>query len=174
MYGTILRLFSLFLVLLPIAVMAEPGEGADELTFEGQLLVTLHGANKMEIAAGQLAVTKGTSDGVRQFGAVLVKDHSAADEQVLALAARRNVTIPPVVPSDPSLKYISGLSGEAFDRAFIQMMLDDHIKAIEMVQSAQKRISDVPISNFLKELLPTLQDHRDTAVAVSRAMRAQL
>src|SRR5271154_6928460 len=114
MYGTILRLFSLFLVLLPVAVMAEPGEGADELTFEGQLLLTLHGANKMEMGAGQLAMIKGTSDGIRQFGAELVKDHSAADEQVLALAAKRNVTVPAVVPPDSTLKYISGLTGEAF------------------------------------------------------------
>jgi putative membrane protein len=173
MHTQILRLFSLFLLLLPFAVKAEPGEGAAELTFEGQLLVTLHAANAMEIAAGQVAMTKGTSAGIRQFGADLVKDHSAADEQVLALAAKRNVTVP-AVERDSTLKYVSDLSGDAFDRAFVQMMLDDHIKAIEMIQSAQKRISNVPLSAFLKTLLPTLQSHRDTAVELSRGLRAQL
>jgi len=174
MYRTTLRLFSLFLLLLPIAVMAEPGEGADALTFEGQLLLTLHGANTMEIAAGQLAVTKATSEALRQFGAELVKDHTAADAQVLALIAKRNVSLPSKAPSDPTLRYVSDLTGEAFDRAFIQMMLDDHIKAIEMVQSAQKRIANPEMSALLKELLPTLQSHRDTAVTLSKGMRAQL
>jgi putative membrane protein len=168
------RLFSLALLVAPFCILAEPGAGADDLTFDGQILVTLHGANTMEIAAGKLAIARSTSPAIQQFGAELVKDHSAADEQVLTLAAKRNVPIPGVVPSDPTLRYISGLSGDAFDRAFIQMMLDDHIKAIELVQSAQARISNVAISDFLKQLLPTLQNHRDTAVAVSRALRAQL
>ena len=168
------RLFSLVLLVAPLCILAEPGAGADDLTFDGQLLVTLHGANLMEIAAGKLAIARSTSPAVQQFGAELVKDHSAADEQLLTLAAKRNVTIPAVAPSDPTLKYISGLTADAFDRAFIQMMLDDHIKAIELVQSAQARISNVAVSEFLKQLLPTLQNHRDTAVAVSRALRAQL
>ncbi len=174
MYAPSLRLFSLFLLLLPFAVAAEPGEGSVELTFEGQLLVTLHGANTMEIAAGKLAVAKSTSPAVQQFGAELIKDHSVADEQVLTLAAQRNVEIPAAPRSDPNLNYLSGLTGEAFDRAFIQMMLEDHIKAIELVQSAQKRIASAPLSAFLKTLLPTLQSHRDTAVALSKSMRAQL
>ena len=168
------RLFSLVLLVAPLCILAEPGAGADDLTFDGQLLVTLHGANLMEIAAGKLAIARSTSPAIQQFGAELVKDHSAADEQLLTLAAKRNVTIPAVAPSDPTLKYISGLTADAFDRAFIQMMLDDHIKAIELVQSAQARISNVAVSEFLKQLLPTLQNHRDTAVAVSRALRAQL
>jgi putative membrane protein len=174
MYAPPLRLFCLFLLLLPFAVGAEPNEGSVELTFEGQLLVTLHGANTMEIAAGKLAVAKSTSPAIQQYAAQLIKDHSAADEQVLTLAAQRNVQIPAAAASDPNLKYVAGLSGEAFDRAFIEMMLEDHIKAIETVQSAQKRIANVPISAFLSTLLPTLEGHRDTAVAISRSMRAQL
>jgi putative membrane protein len=174
MYNTSLRLFSLVLLGTPLCVLGAPSAGADDLTFEGQVLVTLHGANMMEIAAGKLAVAKGSSPAIQQFGAELVKDHSAADEQVLALAAQRNVPMPAAPASDPNLGYVSGLSGEAFDRAFIQMMLDDHIKAIEMVQSAQKRIANAPVAAFLKTLLPTLESHRDTAVALSRALRAQL
>jgi putative membrane protein len=174
MYKSLFRLFSLVLLVAPFAVLAEPGAGTDALTFEGQVLVTLHGANVMEIAAGKLAVARGNSPAIQQFGAELIKDHSAADEQILTLAAKTNVSIPEAAPSDPTLKYLSGLSGDAFDRTFIQMMLDDHIKAIEMVQSAQARISNIPISNFLKELLPTLQSHRDTAVTISRGLRAQL
>jgi putative membrane protein len=174
MHSPLPQLFSLVLFLAPVVVGAEPGEGADELTFDGQVLLTLHGSNLTEIAAGKLAVVKGTSPALQQFGAELVKDHSAVDEGVLVLAAKKNVTIPATQPSAPTLSYISGLSGEAFDRAFIQMMLDDHIKAIEFVQSAQARISNVAVSELLKELLPTLQSHRDTAVVLSRAMRAQL
>jgi putative membrane protein len=175
MYNSSLRLFSLVLLATPLLVLgAPPSTGTDDLTFEGQVLVTLHGANMMEIAAGKLAVAKSTSPAIQQFGAELVKDHSAADEQVLTLVAQRNVPMPAAPASDPNLGYVSGLTGEAFDRAFIQMMLDDHIKAIEMVQSAQKRIANVPVAAFLKSLLPTLESHRDTAVALSKGLRAQL
>jgi putative membrane protein len=159
-------LASIFLVA-SFPVMAQPNAGADDLTFEGQLLLTLHSVNTMEIAAGQLAVARGNSAAVRQFGAQLVKDHRAAEEQVLALALQRNVKIP-VDVADDGLVALSARTGDAFDNAFILMMLDGHIKTIATVKGAQARINNVAMKAFLQTLVPTLESHRDTAAALSK------
>jgi putative membrane protein len=148
-------------------VVAQPAAGADDLTFEGQLLLTLHGVNTMEIAAGQLAIARGNSVAVRQFGAQLVKDHRAADEQVLALALQRNVKIPVDVAGD-GLVGLTTRDGATFDNAFILMMLDDHIKTIATVKGAQARINNAALKAFLQTLVPTLESHRDTAAALSK------
>jgi putative membrane protein len=159
-------LLSVGILSLPSLVVAQP-EGTPDNTFGGQVLLSLHGANVMEIAAGQLALTHSSSSAVKQFGAELVKDHSLADETVVALAARRNIPLPPQ-KEDEGIKRLSGLRDEPFDAAFIQMMVDDHVKAIAMVQSAQKRIAEPQLAAFLKMLLPTLERHRDTAMSLKR------
>jgi putative membrane protein len=165
--AVLLKLPLCILLVLSFPVVAQPAAGADDLTFEGQLLLTLHGVNTMEIAAGQLAVARGNSVAIRQFGAQLVKDHRAADEQVLALALQRNVKIP-VDVADDGLVSLTTRTGDAFDNAFLLMMLDGHIKTIATVKGAQARINNAAMKAFLQTLVPTLESHRDTAAALSK------
>jgi putative membrane protein len=160
------QLLSVALLLVPCLAIAQR-EGTPDNTFGGQVLVSLHGVNQMEIAAGQLALTHSSSGAVKQFGADLVKDHSSADETVIALAAKRNVTLAPA-KDDDGMKRLASLKDEAFDAVFLQMMVDGHVKTIALVQSAMKRVAEPQLATFLKMLLPTLETHRDRALALSR------
>jgi putative membrane protein len=172
MKAPINRLLYVALLVAPVSLMAQsdgkPSDGKPDATFGGQLLTTLHEANLMEIAAGQLALTHSSSAAVKQFGAELVRDHSAADEQVTAMAAKRNVPLPPA-KEDDGVKRLAGLRDEAFDAVFASMMIDDHIKAIALVRSAQKRVAEPQLAAFLKTLLPTLEKHRDAAMALGKS-----
>ena len=47
-----------------------------------------------EVDAGRLAQDKGNSQQVKDFGAMMVKDHTAANEKLQALAASKNITLP--------------------------------------------------------------------------------
>jgi putative membrane protein len=161
-------LFSGALFLLPLPVLAQ-ADSATEMTLEGQVLNNLHEANLMEIAAGRLAVAHGGSAAVKQFGMELVKAHGLADEQIVAMASKMNVILPSTGAPEESLKPLAALNGGAFDRAFLKMMVEDHDKAISLVQSAQLRVSNAPLAAFLKKLLPILQSHRATAVALSKS-----
>jgi len=172
MHSRIRLLSSLALLLAPLSVMAQ-ANSATEMTFEGQLLNTLHEANLMEIAAGRLALTRGTTAAIQQYGAQLVADHSLADDQVAAMAAKANVILPSTAAAqDDGLKQLGILTGEAFDHAFIKMMVADHDKAISLVQNAQPRVSSPQLTAFLRQLLPTLEKHRDAAIALSKALRS--
>ena len=56
-----------------------------------QVLRHLHHANMEEIKAGQMAESKGSSQGVKDYARTLVQDHQQADKQVLAMAQKMNV-----------------------------------------------------------------------------------
>jgi putative membrane protein len=172
MSSRLFRLFPFALLTLPITAMADT-TSATEMTFEGQLLNSLHEANLMEVAAGRLAMTRGASSAIKQYGADLVKDHSLADEQVTQLAAKMNVPLPSTgAPEDDGLKQLSLLSGTAFDRAFLKMMVDDHTKAISLVRSSQPRVTSAPMTALLTKLLPMLENHRDMALALSKGLQS--
>ena len=100
---------------IPSAVVAQTpapsNTAAPDPTFDSQLLRTLHQANLAEIAAGRMAMARGTSAAVQQYGADVVKDHQSADDQVIALATKLNVTLPAAAPEDEGVKQLTGLKG---------------------------------------------------------------
>ena len=57
------------------------------------LLSRMHASNQMEIRLGQLAQRNGATARVKQYGQRLVRDHSAADARVTALAKKLGITL---------------------------------------------------------------------------------
>ena len=84
--------------------------------------------NLAEVQVGQLAQEKGTIQGVRDFGAMLVKDHQMANQNATQAAQQMNVTPPqkPGLKQQAVYKKLSVLSGEQFDCEFARSMVKDH------------------------------------------------
>ena len=165
------RVVSFALLLLPFAVLAQTGARPDPL-FQSRLLNSLHEGNLMEIAAGRMAITRGSTPAIRQFGEELVKDHSTADGELVTLAAKLNVVLPSAAAPEDGLDELGRLTGRAFDRAFVKMMVDDHDKALAMVRDAQPRVKNGQLSVYLEKLLPVLEKHRSTAVALNQGFQS--
>src|SRR4051812_5873042 len=51
-------------------------------------------AGMTEVKAGEAASQKGENTAVKEFGAMMVKDHTAANDELKAFASSHNVTIP--------------------------------------------------------------------------------
>jgi putative membrane protein len=83
-----------------------------------------------EVKLGQLAAQKGNSDDVKQFGQKMVDDHTKLGDQMKGVAGQIGVTPPTMItPMDKALETkLEALSGDAFDKAYIQAMVKDHRK----------------------------------------------
>jgi len=115
--------------------------------------------NLAEVKVGQLAQEKGNSEGVKEFGATLVKDHQMANQSATQVAQQMNVTPPeqPGLKQQAVYKKLSALSGEQFDREFAKSMVKDHKQDIaEYRQEAQ---ASGPAADYAKQTLPKLRDH---------------
>jgi putative membrane protein len=140
------------------------------------VLGRLHHSNKREIAMGKLAQQNGKSREVKAFGQALVKDHTAADQKVVALAKQRHLDLethtPPMTDADmPSMP-----ANADFDAKFGRMMLDDHEHEISEASAARDATDDDKLRSLLDELLPVLWRHRDAAQRIvdATATRASL
>jgi predicted outer membrane protein len=127
-------------------------------------LQTAVGINLGEIQVGQLAQSKGSTAGIRDFGSMLATDHSASNREAVSLASKLHIT----VPTDPSpedmrtYNQLQGKSGADFDRAFAQAMVDGHQKAIKLfTDEATSGTGD--LKAYAERTLPTLQKHLATA-----------
>lgn len=81
-----------------------------------------------EVQLGQLAVQKGNSDEVKQFGQKMVDDHTKLGDQMKQVAEQMNVKEPTSLSGKDkgTLAKLQALSGDAFDKAYIKDMVKDH------------------------------------------------
>jgi putative membrane protein len=150
---------------LTVLTRAGTAQSADEATAQTEeVLLKLHHANQMEIAAGKMAQQKGQSKDVKAFGKTLVTDHSAADKKVTALAKEEKIKLPSSAPMpDDKMDQMKAAKGADFDRMFAADMLEDHKAAIDEVKAARDNTQDEKLKALLVATLPVLEKHRDTA-----------
>jgi putative membrane protein len=133
----------------------------DDATF----VVNAANAGMTEVQLGQLAQQKGMAKDVKEYGAMMEKDHTAAGDKLKALAASKNITMPAAI-SPEMQKNIDDLqqkSGKDFDKAYINMMVDDHKKVISEFEDESKKGSDADIRAFADSTLHTLRHHLQEA-----------
>lgn len=120
--------------------------------------------NLAEVDVGNLAQQKGQSQGVKDFGATLAKDHAAANEKAEKAASTLGVS----PPSEPSAKQkalykkLSALSGEQFDKEFVRSMVKDHQEDIAKYEKESNSGSGAA-ADYAKAILPDLHKHLDMA-----------
>jgi putative membrane protein len=121
---------------------------------------------KAEIELGQMALKNTQDEKVRSYAERMVKDHSAADKKLQAIAAKENLQLPTSLDKEhQALKTkLQGLKGEDFDRAYVQAMANGHDKAVALFESASQQ-PQMPedLKQFAASTLPTLEQHKDMA-----------
>ena len=106
----------------PLAAYAQAAAPND-----AQIAHIAYTAGTIDIAAGKQALAKSHDKAVRDFAQEMVRDHTAVNDQALALVKKLGVT-PQDNPTSqalskdarrPSCKSYAALSGEAFDKAYV-------------------------------------------------------
>jgi putative membrane protein len=126
-----------------------------------------------EVKFGALAEKNGGSADAKDFGKMLVTDHTKAGQQVKATAQQVGVTVADQPSSDAQSEYdkLTKLKGAAFDKEFASMMVEDHQKDIAKFQK-EADAKDGPVSDMARQQLPTLKKHLQTAEALQKKQQA--
>lgn len=165
---------------------------ASNSSADSRILSLIHMKNQEEIQIGQLASSKGSDAAVRNYGEMLVRDHTSADAKVQSVASQANITLMSdaetrrlmhaeksgtqpdrlhekyaddsnVQRTKDPMEELRSLNGADFDRAFAEKMAKGHAKLIAEVEKAQSQVRDAQTRQLLNELLPTLKKHERMA-----------
>jgi putative membrane protein len=127
-------------------------------------------ANTYDIETGKLAVSKARSKEAREFGEMMVRDHSNVRQQGRDLAASLKVT--PTLPKDfalakahaAAMNKLRSLSGSEFDRAFLQNEIDFHNAVIDAVTTTLlPATQNAQLKDLETKVAPAFVAHRDRA-----------
>jgi putative membrane protein len=126
--------------------------------------------NNAEIKFGQAAQDMGSTQAVKDFGKMLVDDHTKANEQATQLAKSMNVVVPSGVKPDDMAAYnmATSMSGAGFDKDFATDMVKGHQAAIDKFQQEADSSDPAPVTDFAKQTLPTLKKHLQTAQSLQK------
>jgi putative membrane protein len=135
-------------------------------------------ANTYDIETGSLAVSKGRSKAVREFGQMLVRDHRNVRQQGRDLAKSLDVT--PTPPADfalatshaTAMRSLRELRGSAFDREFLQHEIDFHNAVIDAVTSTLlPAIQNAQVKDLVTKIAPAFVAHRDRAQSLLNELK---
>jgi putative membrane protein len=129
-----------------------------------------------EVQEGQLAQEMGQSQAVKNFGRLMVQDHTAADEKLKSIASKRGIELPtsPSMTQMATKTRLEALSGDTFDKSYIKGMIKDHEQDIAMFEEEANSGQDPQAKAFAAATLPTLREHlkKIQAIAASAGVSA--
>ena len=128
-------------------------------------------ANMAEIEAGKLALEKAQDPKVKEFAQHMVDDHTKMLDEVKQLAQSKNVELPsaPDAKHQKLMKKLQGLSGEKFDREYMQAMVKDHRDSLKLAQRTAKGAKDEQLKSAAQKAAPEIQDHLKMAQDISKS-----
>ncbi|WP_309888797.1 DUF4142 domain-containing protein [Archangium sp.] len=148
-------------------------------TDEKAFLERLHYTNLKEIKLGQLAQQNGMSPDVKSFGEMMVKDHTAADQKLMAMAQAKGLKLADmpkpmgdlekkVMAADKAnQEKLQALKGEAFDACYMALMVGDHDETLGKVMAGQQAMTaNAELTAMLGTVSQSVTQHRQQAYSV--------
>jgi putative membrane protein len=123
-----------------------------------------------EVKLGELAAQKGARDDVKAFGQLMVKDHTAINTDLKALAAQKGVALPDSLDAKHQgmVDRMTALAGPAFDDAYIADMIKGHKKDAKAFKTESAATTDADIKGFVDKSLPIVEEHLKRITALKK------
>ena len=150
-----------------LLIVALPSHAANNtLSPAGKLFIKdAASAGMLEVQLGQLAHDKGNAQEVKEFGDRMIIDHTRWNDELKAIAAQKNLKLPAQVERKHRqiLARLSKLSGDKFDRKYLQAMVKNHDKDVAQFKKAVKKVKDQELNAWAASTLPVIEQHLQLA-----------
>ena len=118
-----------------------------------------------EVELAKLATERAKSDEVKKFAQRMVDDHTKAGDQLKSIAESKGIKLPVEMDAKDRalMNRLQKLNGAAFDRAYMQAMVSDHVKDVSEFKKEANAGRDQQFKSFASSTLPTLEEHLQQA-----------
>jgi putative membrane protein len=122
-------------------------------------------ADLAEIDMAQVALQNSGTGDVKDFANMIKSDHTSALEDLTELMKDTNVPQPKSIPVElqQDISRMRSLTGGEFDREFVNMIVSEHQKVIEMFRDQQSTAQNQDVKKYVEDTLPKLEMHLEKA-----------
>ena len=114
-----------------------------------------------EVEMGKLAVTKASSEEVKQLGRKMVDDHTMLNESMVPFAQALGVKMPKHLLKKDSVELakLEGLSGREFDQEYLSYMVVNHRTDDKEFKSEMRMASDPQLKDAITNAQKLIHQH---------------
>ena len=148
---------------------------------EQNILAFMFGGDSAEVEMGRLAQTKGSDQRVRDYGTMLVNDHSAHLATLQKIDAEEDLDPVPMSNNVEAARMRGMLvwlantpTGASWDAAFLRFQAAHHQNAIDIVNRNIKNAHDDDFEEVIEATLNSFANHRDRARTIATELGVSL
>jgi putative membrane protein len=124
-----------------------------------------------EVELGKLALKNSQNPEIKKFAQMMIDDHGKANNELKALATKKNYTLPTDIGSHKStMDKLTSLKGPDFDKAYVDEMVSDHESDVKAFQKQAANSSDPEMKDFAAKVTPIVQKHLEAIKAIQAKM----
>lgn len=127
--------------------------------------------NLQEVNSGRLAIAQAKNGEVKAFGEMMVKDHEQAEQQLLTMAKRKGIMLPPAATGGIQADLLLKNAGARFDKMYIHAMVAGHGDAVKEFENYAVTGKDADVRNFARQQLPVLKTHLAEAKGIDEKLK---
>ena len=141
------------------------GVDAGETFDEADFAIKAAEGGLFEVQLGKIAASRAVNQDVKEFAAMMVKDHGLANQELTALAKAKNIVLPTALGRDnqDDLREFNVKAANEFDEDYIERMIEDHERTIKIFERASSQSKDSEVKAFADKQLPILKKHLEHA-----------
>ncbi|MFD0941076.1 DUF4142 domain-containing protein [Pedobacter boryungensis] len=128
----------------------------------------------MEVESSAKMIKFTENPDIQTLAAMMVKDHTAANNELKEIAKREKLNLPQTLPSDKmeKLNHISTLKEEEANRYYADLMVKEHQEAVALFTAASENESNAALKAFAVKHLPILKAHAAHAETVNKMIQS--
>src|SRR3982751_4722673 len=165
-------------LLLGMAAMASAQNKSDAAPTDPQIAMIAVTADNVDIDTSKLAAEKSSNPKVKQFAHMMVTDHTSVNKKATALAKKLKITPEESDTSrslksdgDKTLEKLRGLSGAAFDKAYIDNEVSYHEAVMKVVdETLIPDAKNAELKSLLQSARPVFVSHLNHAKEVQSSL----
>ena len=133
------------------------------MEYDSEFMTKAASGGMLEVEMGKQVATRAVTPEAKKFAQQMVADHTKANAALMALATKKNITLPTTLGDDHQkvLKDVLEKKGVKMDQEYMKEMLKDHQEDVKEFTDASVNASDPDIKALAAKNVPILQMHLD-------------
>jgi putative membrane protein len=115
----------------------------------------------MEVAWGKEASSRGSNGDVKEFGNMMVRDHSKANNELKSIAGKKGISIP---NENSQVNFKT-------DADYMSMMVKDHKKDLSEFKQEAQNGSDPDLKAFADKTSKIIEHHLSEAQRINKSLK---